>query len=144
MMPESSQIPYYSRKACQFMLFLASKSKKINNVNISLVLVADAAYPLLPWVMKPYQEAGNLSVERLYFNYRISRARMVVENAFGRLKGRWRCLLKQNQAGKEEMNSAVATCCVLHNICKRFLVMNLIQNCLKKMCHVYQQQLVRS
>ena len=43
---------------------------------------------------------------------------MVVENALGRLKGRWRCLLKQKEANIEQMNAAVLTCCVLHNICE--------------------------
>ena len=106
------------KKGMSGVLFPASKRKKINNINIPLVPVADAAYPLRPWVMRPYQDAGNLSAERLHFNYRISHAWMVVENAFGRLKGRWRCLLKQNEAGMEKMNSVVATCCMLHNICE--------------------------
>ena len=42
---------------------------------------------------------------------RLSNARVVVEHAYGRLKGRWQCLLKRN-------NISVATCCVLHNICE--------------------------
>ena len=37
-----------------------------------------------------------------------------------RLKGRWHCLLKQNEAGIERINSVVATCCVLHNMCEIF------------------------
>ena len=115
MMPESLCKFPIIKKGMSDMLFPASKSKNMNNINIPLALIADAAYPLLPWVMKPHQDTGNVSSERLHFNYRIIRARMVVENAFGRIKGRRRCLLKQIEAGMDKMNSVVATC-VLHNI----------------------------
>ena len=70
--------------------------------------------------MKPFPDNGNLPIQKSHFNYRLSRARMVVENAFGHLKGRWRCLLKQNKAYFEKVNSVVAACCTLHNICETF------------------------
>ena len=101
-------------------LFPSSKCKVLNGVNVPVTIISDAAYPLLPWVMKPFADNGNLSPQKLHFNYRHSRARMVVENAFGRLKGRWRCLLTQNEVQLDKMNSVVATCCVLHNICEKF------------------------
>ena len=68
--------------------------------------------------MKPYSEHGRLSVKQQMFNYRLSRARMVVECAFGRLKGRWRSLLKRNDINVRFLPTYVATCCVLHNICE--------------------------
>ena len=101
-------------------LFSAHNSKYIHGVKVPVVIIADAAYPLLSWVMKPFPDNGKLSVEKLQFNYRLSRARMVVENAFGRLKGRWRCLLKQNEADHSKINDVVAACCTLHNICEAF------------------------
>ena len=58
-------------------------------------------YLLLPWVLKPFSGNGRLSGEKLDFNDGLSRARMVVENALVRLKGRWRCLIKQNEGRLE-------------------------------------------
>ena len=43
---------------------------------------------------------------------------MVVEHAYGRLKGRWRCLLKRLDVSVEDVPNVIATCCVLHNICE--------------------------
>ena len=45
---------------------------------------------------------------------------MVIENAFGRLKEWWRCLLKRLDFKLENVPHVVATCVVLHNMCKIF------------------------
>ena len=93
--------------------------KNINGVEVPLLILGDPAYPLLPWMMKGYAETGALTRSQRHFNYRQSRARMVVENAFGRLKGRWRCLLKRMDYYKiEHIVSVVAACVILHNICE--------------------------
>ena len=45
-------------------------------------IVADDAFPLKTWIMKPYPQRLMKPEERI-FNYRLSRARRIVENAFG-------------------------------------------------------------
>ena len=77
-------------------------------------------YPLTTWLMKPYSDCGNLSRKQRKFNYRVSRARVVIESAFGRLKGRWQPLLKRNDGAVEFLPTYVTACCVLHNICEQY------------------------
>ena len=83
-----------------------------------LLILGDLAYPLLPWLMKPYSDTGHLSQKQVEFNHRLSRAHMVVENSFGRLKGRWRSLLKRNDTDVSFMPTYVTAYCILHNICE--------------------------
>ena len=52
------------------------------------------------------------------FNYRQSRARMVIQNAFGRLNGCWRVLLKKMEVSINIASIITSACCVLHNLCE--------------------------
>ena len=81
-------------------------------------MLGDPAYPLLSWLVKAFPDNGSLSSQQKTFNYRLSKARVVVEHAYGRLKGRWRCLLKRNDILTCDVPKLVAACCVLHNMCE--------------------------
>ena len=68
--------------------------------------------------MKAFLDSGNLTANQKRFNYCLSRAIVVVEHAYGRLKGRWRCLMKRLDVSVCDVPELVAACCVLHNVCE--------------------------
>ncbi|XP_077088405.1 uncharacterized protein LOC143740226 [Siphateles boraxobius] len=89
-----------------------------SGVNVAYYILGDSAYPLQNWLLKPFTDTGRLTVEQQIYNKKICRARVVVENAFGRLKGRWRCLMKRNDCDVTIVKSMILTCCALHNLCE--------------------------
>ncbi|XP_017295339.1 protein ANTAGONIST OF LIKE HETEROCHROMATIN PROTEIN 1 [Kryptolebias marmoratus] len=100
-------------------LFPKEKSLLSNGVEIPIHLICDASLPLRPWLMKGYGEVHQLSPEQRRFTFTLASAHSVVDTAFVRLKGRWRCLLKKSDMNVSMMPRVVAACCVLHNICER-------------------------
>lgn len=79
--------------------------------------VADDAFQLRNNMMKPY--AGrNLSQIQKIFNYRLSRARRTIENAFGILASRWRVFRKPICMNPVTVDKIVMACVCLHNFLK--------------------------
>ena len=66
-------------------------------------------------MMKPYSRRDLDSEERI-FNYRLSRDRRVVENAFGILANRFQVLLITMQHHPSTVKVIVKACTVLHNL----------------------------
>ena len=97
---------------------LPSKPLRVNGVDVPLFLIGDSAYPLNTWLMKPFPHNGVLTTEQKTFNYRLCRARIVVENAYGCLKARWRRLMKRNDMHVRNIPNVVAAACILHNMCE--------------------------
>lgn len=98
--------------------FFFQKSVLIEGVEIPVHLIGDAAFPLKPWLMKGYSLEDQLSPEQRRFTRSLSSAWSVVDTAFTRLKGRWRCLLKKNDIDASNMSKVVVACCILHNVCE--------------------------
>ena len=67
----------------------------IENSRVRPLVLGDGAYPLLPWLIKPYNFGPALTRSEKLFNKKLCSARVTVERAFGILKARWRCLLKR-------------------------------------------------
>ena len=93
---------------------LLSIAQSEGNVDIPPLILGDSAFPFHTWLMKPY---GNpiLTPEQRY--YRLSRARMVTERAYGKLKGRWRVLSRKCESKVENVKAITLACVVLHNVC---------------------------
>ena len=81
---------------------------------IPYMLVADEAFPLKQYIMKPYSQR-NLTTEKRIFNYRLSRARRIVESAFGILANRFRAISSPIGVDPDKVELIVMACCSLHN-----------------------------
>ena len=79
-----------------------------------LLVVGDAAYPMLPFLVKGFQ--GQTTEAQRAFNVKLNSARVVIEQAFGRLKCRWRRLLKRSEHYARNVPRIVLAATVLHNL----------------------------
>lgn len=84
---------------------------------VPVFLLGDAAYPLLPHLMKEYAGGGS-TVQEQYYSYKLSSCRMVIECAFGRLKGRFRALQRPMDINLGDLPTVIYACFILHNFCE--------------------------
>ena len=93
-------------------------------------LPGDDAFALRKFMMKPFSARGLSHQERI-FNYRLSRARRVVKNAFGILAHRWHCLLSYLYQEPGNAINIVEASVTLHNLirsCRPRLQLNEVDN----------------
>ena len=89
--------------------------EKIDDCDLELpyYLLGDEIFPLITWLMRPYP--GKLPEQEQVYNYRHSRARRVIENAFGILRARWRIFSQPIRASVENTERYIMACLSLHN-----------------------------
>ena len=83
---------------------------------ISLVTMGDSAFLQFSWLIKSYME-NTKDKQQKFFNKGLRGARLVMENAYGMLKGRWRFLFKRTECRLFNLKYTIMACIALHNLC---------------------------
>ena len=92
-------------------------TRRIGGIPVPPLLLGDAAYPLSKTLLKPHPENALAGAAERRFSTRQCRTRVKVEQSYGELQGRWRCLSKRLDESPPKAAKTFIACCVLHNIC---------------------------
>lgn len=95
-------------------------SRPVENSGQALpfTLVGDEAFPLTQYMLRPYPRSGRLDRRKNIFNYRLSRARRIVENVFGIISARIRIFRKPIVASISTATRIIKATTCLHNYIK--------------------------
>lgn len=94
--------------------------ENLGGVPLPYIIAGDEAFPLKKYLMRPYPNTGrSLSEAEKTFNYRLSKCRNTVENAFGILANTWRIYHRPLECHVELANKAIQAAVVLHNYIRR-------------------------
>ncbi|XP_042867517.1 putative nuclease HARBI1 [Penaeus japonicus] len=93
-------------------------SADMNKEGLNFVFLGDDAFALHENLLKPFA-LRDLTIEKRIFNYRVSRARRVVENAFGILANRFRIFHTTINMSPNKIDVVVLACCILHNVLRQ-------------------------
>jgi hypothetical protein len=77
-------------------------------------LVGDEAFPLKLYLLRPYPGRNGLTPEQAIYNYRLSRARRMIENTSGILASQWRIYRKPIIAKSENVMAMMQATVCLH------------------------------
>lgn len=89
------------------------------HIPIAYFFVGDSAFALSENLMKPYAGTHPKGTSKRVFNYRLSRARRTVENAFGIISSVFRVLRKPMLLQPDKAELVVMTIVLLHNYLRR-------------------------
>ncbi|XP_077509345.1 uncharacterized protein LOC144120619 [Amblyomma americanum] len=92
----------------------------INGTAVPPIILCDQAFALTGHLMKPFPHNGPLQEEKRLFNYHLSKTRRIVENAFGRMKARFRYTMKRMECEIRHVPVIIRACCTLNNMCEDF------------------------
>lgn len=85
-----------------------------SQTKVSYHIVGDDAFPMSEHLLKPYPHK-HVDTSKRVFNYRLSRARRVSENAFGILANRFRVFLGPINLGPDTVSHIILAASCLHN-----------------------------
>ena len=85
-----------------------------NALNNNFYLIGDSAYSLRPWLLTPYDNAGQASAEDA-FNYMHSSCRITVECTFGEIDARWGIFWRSLKFKLVVHRYIIDACMRLHN-----------------------------
>ncbi|XP_066429067.1 putative nuclease HARBI1 [Eleutherodactylus coqui] len=97
---------------------LGLPSNADTKANLNFVFIGDDAFPLQTQLLTPFPQTV-LDPESKIFNYRLARARRVVENTFGIMANRFHIFHTAINLRPEKIDKVVLACCVLHNFLRR-------------------------
>lgn len=98
-------------------IFPPPKNLPHSNILVPHVIVGDEAFSLSEHVMKPYSKAQILQDgHKRMFNYCLSKARRVSENAFGIMCAIFRIFFTPIHLKPKTVDLIVTVCCCLHNL----------------------------
>ena len=78
-------------------------------------LAGDEIFPIKTWLMRPYPGSSLDDEENNFFNYRLSRARRIIENTFDIFVARLRIFRGHIRAKRENVNKCVLAATCLNN-----------------------------
>ncbi|XP_066585431.1 putative nuclease HARBI1 [Prorops nasuta] len=109
---------YVNRKKFHSILLQGICDANLRFIDVFVGLCGrDSAYPLSNYLLTPYRDNGHLNDMQHNYNTKLSKTRVVIERAFGMLKGRFRKLKFVYVKNTEMIPLLVLACCVLHNFC---------------------------
>lgn len=85
-----------------------------SNIMFPHFFIGDEAFPLKIYMMRPYPKKDLCNRKRI-FNYRLCRARRVIENSFGILTTKWRVLRRSLCFSPANVEVIVKALICLHN-----------------------------
>ncbi|KAK4872529.1 hypothetical protein RN001_014558 [Aquatica leii] len=108
---------------CFSIVDIGGRGRESNDRKLPYVFVGDEAFQLTTFMLRPYPGRGvnaHLDRSKQIFNYRLSRARRIIENAFGILVAKWRIFRRPINCEIDTVINIIKATVCLHN----FIVKN--------------------